>query len=199
MKELFLEIKRILSEIEVEDGKGGFKRVFPTIQLNTGQFDRIINQLENTNSLVIFPAIFIHFVNVSYLVSQNRIGEGRGTMRIQFILNNINSDDPDKETEIFDYFGMINTAIQDAKDSSLVLQERCSLQYFDMPQTSNQCQACWIDYDVHFTDSRAYQYRNYIERKITTPMFTNRSDVEGETRPDIEFDVNNQSQIADSL
>ena len=42
---------------------------------------------------IAFPAIFIRFVNVRYLVQQQRIGEGRATMRIRFILNTLNHTD----------------------------------------------------------------------------------------------------------
>lgn len=183
MKELFLEIKRIILDIDSPFVAG--EKLFKTVKLDKGQFNRIINSQENTEFGYTFPAVFIHFVNVSYLVSQNRIGEGRGTMRVRFILNRLNDQDDEYETEIFDYAGIINAAIQDAKTTSTVLGEKCTLEYFDMPESSNMCQPCWLDYGVNFTDLSAEKYRDYIRKRITTPMFTNRSDVEGETRPDL--------------
>ena len=62
---------------------------------------------------IAFPAVFIHFTNVRYLVQQQRIGEGRATMRVRFILNTLNNQDEDKECYPFYVFQKINMAIQD--------------------------------------------------------------------------------------
>ena len=48
---------------------------FRTIMIDTGQFSRIVRS-ENLEMEIAFPAIFIRFVNVRYLVQQQRIGEG---------------------------------------------------------------------------------------------------------------------------
>ena len=187
MKELYLEIKRILGEINNPWDQS--EKLFKTVKLDKGQFERIIHDVENTENTVLFPAIFIHFVNVSYLVSQNRIGEGRGTMRVRFILNRLNDYEDEYETEIFDYAGIVNAAIQDAKESSTILREKITLEYFDMPTTSNQTQACWLDFGVKFTDESGDRYRNYVEKTIITPAFTNFSDMTDENRdgmPDVD-------------
>lgn len=86
---------------------------------------------------IAFPAVFIHFTNVRYLVQQQRIGEGRATMRVRFILNTLNNQDEDKECYPFYVFQKINMAIQDAKDTEPALNERCNLTYYDMPTTTN--------------------------------------------------------------
>lgn len=148
---------------------------FKTIRMDNGQFERIIRS-DNMEYETAFPAVFIHFTNVRYLVQQQRLGEGRATMRIRFILNNLNNGDDRMECEPFRVFQRINVAIQDAKSYEPALNERCNLLYFDMPTTSNMLQAYWVDYEVWFRESSAWKYRKWVERYVVMPPFTNHSD-----------------------
>lgn len=148
---------------------------FKTIQIDTGQFSRIVRNT-NMETEIVFPAVFVHFVNVRYLVQQQRIGEGRATMRVRFILNTLNNSDPDRECEAFMVFQRLNMAIQDAKNHEPALNERCNLTYFDMPATVNMLQAYWIDYEVWFRESSAWKYRDWVERYVVMPPFTQHSD-----------------------
>lgn len=148
---------------------------FKTIRMDNGQFERIIRS-DNMEYETAFPAVFVHFTNVRYLVQQQRIGEGRATMRIRFILNNLNNSDDGMECEPFRVFQRINVAIQDAKSYEPALNERCNLLYFDMPTTSNMLQAYWVDYEVWFRESSAWKYRKWVERYVVMPPFTNHSD-----------------------
>ncbi|MFR9495392.1 MAG: helix-turn-helix domain-containing protein [Rikenellaceae bacterium] len=86
----------------------------------------------------------------------------------------------DMECYPFVVFQRINVAIQDAKDYEEALNERCNLTYFDMPTTANMLQAYWIDYEVWFRESSAFKYRNWVERYLVMPPFTNHSDQEPE-------------------
>lgn len=148
---------------------------FKTIRMDNGQFERIIRS-DNMEYETAFPAVFIHFTNVRYLVQQQRLGEGRATMRIRFILNNLNNGDDGMECEPFRVFQRINVAIQDAKSYEPALNERCNLLYFDMPTTSNMLQAYWVDYEVWFRESSAWKYRKWVERYVVMPPFTNHDD-----------------------
>ena len=76
----------------------------------------------------------------------------------------------------FIVFQRLNVAIQDAKDREPALSERCNLTYFDMPLTTNMLQAYWIDYEVWFRESSAWRYRNWVERYLVMPPFTQHSD-----------------------
>ena len=168
VKRAILTIKRNIANTESEP-------FFRTIMIDNGQFARIIRE-ENTETEIAFPAVFIHFINVRYLVQQQRIGQGRATMRIRFILNNLNNQDPERECDPFLVFQQINTAIQDAKSYEPALTERCNLTYFDMPLTTNMLQAYWIDYEVWFRETSSWKYRNWVERHVVMPPFTNHSD-----------------------
>ena len=148
---------------------------FKTIEIDSGQFERIVKDY-NMEYETAFPAIFIHFINVRYLVQQQRIGEGRATMRIRFILNNLNNRDPEVECSPFIIFQRLNVAIQDAKSHEPALNERCNLTYFDMPRTANMLQAYWIDYEVWFRESSAWKYRDWVERYLVMPPFTDHHD-----------------------
>jgi hypothetical protein len=173
--EMYYAVKRTLLTIREDTEDPTSSPFFRTIAIDNGQYLRIIRDT-NLEMEVAFPAIFVHFVNVRYLVQQQRIGEGRATMRVRFILNNLNNSDPDKECEPFEVFQRINVAIQDAKSTEPALNERCNLTYFDMPQTTNMLQAYWIDYEVWFREISAWKYRDWVERYLVIPPFTNHSD-----------------------
>ena len=149
--------------------------LFKTVAIDNGQFARIVRD-DNTEYETVFPAVFIHFINVRYLVQQQRIGEGRATMRVRFILNTLNNADEDKECEAFLVFQRLNVAIQDAKNHEPALSERCNLTYFDMPLSTNMLQAYWIDYEVWFRESSAWKYRDWVKRYVVMPPFTQHSD-----------------------
>lgn len=173
--EMYYAVKRALLTVRENPEDPTSSPFFKTIAIDNGQYLRIIRDT-NLEMEVAFPAIFVHFVNVRYLVQQQRIGEGRATMRVRFILNNLNNSDPDKECEPFEVFQRINVAIQDAKNREPALNERCNLTYFDMPQTTNMLQAYWVDYEVWFREISAWKYRDWVERYLVIPPFTNHSD-----------------------
>lgn len=173
--EMYQAVKRAILTIREKDADPQSEPYFKTIAIDTGQFARILRD-ENMEYDTAFPAIFIHFINVRYLVQQQRIGEGRATMRIRFILNTLNNQDPEKECAPFLVFQKLNIAIQDAKSKEPALNERCNLIYFDMPLSTNMLQAYWVDYEVWFREASAWKYRDWIERYLVMPPFTNHSD-----------------------
>lgn len=173
--EMYNAVKRAILTIKACPADTASEPFFRSIMIDNGQFARIIRE-ENTETEIAFPAVFIHFINVRYLVQQQRIGQGRATMRVRFILNNLNNQDPEKECDPFIVFQRLNTAIQDAKSYEPALNERCNLVYFDMPMTANMLQAYWVDYEVWFRETSSWKYRNWVERYVVMPPFTNHSD-----------------------
>lgn len=172
---MYEAIRRVLLTVLEDPDNPLSPPYFKTIRMDNGQFERIIRS-DNMEYETAFPAVFIHFTNVRYLVQQQRIGEGRATMRIRFILNNLNNGDDSMECEPFRVFQRINIAIQDAKSYEPALNERCNLLYFDMPTTTNMLQAYWVDYEVWFRESSAWKYRKWVERYVVMPPFTNHGD-----------------------
>lgn len=173
--EMYAAVKRAILTVRENPGNPPSAPFFKTIAIDCGQFQRIIRS-ENMEMEIAFPAVFIHFTNIRYLVQQQRIGEGRATMRVRFILNTLNSRDAEKECDPFVVFQRLNTAIQDAKDREAALNERCNLTYFDMPLTTNMLQAYWIDYEVWFREASAWKYRTWVPRHLVMPPFTNHGD-----------------------
>jgi hypothetical protein len=173
--EMYAAVKRVILTIKENPANPGSASFFKTIAIDTGQFQRIVRS-ENTDTEMAFPAVFVHFINIRYLVQQQRIGEGRATMRVRFILNTLNSGDPERECDPFIVFQRLNTAIQDAKNTEPALNERCNLTYFDTPLTTNMLQAYWIDYEIWFREASAWKYRNWVSRYLVMPPFTNHSD-----------------------
>lgn len=179
--EMYKATKRALLTIRENEDDPASGPFFRTIAIDTGQFQRILLE-ENYEYEMAFPAIFIHFINVRYLVQQQRIGQARATMRVRFILNTLNNRDPERGLDPFIIFQRVNVAIQDAKNTEPALNERCNLLYFDMPTTSNMLQAFWVDYEVWFRESSAWKYRNWVERYLVMPPFTNHSDAPGKDK-----------------
>lgn len=175
--EVYKATRRVLESLHIIPDDVNSPKLFQTVKIDNGQFERIVRSKGNTEYAIGFPAAFVRFTNVRYLVAQQRIGEGRATMRIRFILNNLNTSDDDIETEGFRIFQQINDAIQDAKDKEPALNERCNLTYFDMPESlDNGLQPYWIDYEIWFRTSSSFQYRNWVDRYLVIPPFTNHND-----------------------
>lgn len=175
---MYHAVKRAILTIREDPDNSQSEPFFRTIAIDNGQFARIVRD-ENLETEVAFPAVFVHFVNIRYLVQQQRIGEGRATMRIRFILNTLNNQDPERECDAFLVFQRLNVAIQDAKNHEPALNERCNLTYFDMPVTVNMLQAYWIDYEVWFKEASAWKYKDWVERYLVMPPFTNHADAPG--------------------
>lgn len=177
LEQVYYATRRALREIHVNPDDDTSPLLFKTIKIDNGQFERVVRSKGNTEYGIAFPAAFIRFVNVRYLVAQQRIGEGRATMRIRFVLNDLNNSDEKVETHGFRVFQQINEAIQDAKNTEPALNERCNLTYFDMPESlDNGLQPYWVDYEIWFRSTSGFQYRNWVDRYLVIPPFTNHSD-----------------------
>lgn len=196
--DVYQAIKRAIQTVREDEENPDSPQFFKTIAIDTGQFERIMS-LTNTEYETAFPACFVRFVNVHFLVAQQNIGEGRGTIRIRFILNRLDNQHVNWETYPFQIAERLNKAIQAAKDTEEALQERCNLMYFDMPQSTNMLQAYWLDYEIYFRITSSYKYTNWIKKKVIIPPFTNHSDI-----PDGKEDVttptyNEASTIDDGI
>lgn len=191
IEEIYRATRRVLESLHEDPNNDGSPLLFKTVKVDNGQFERIIRTKGNTEYAVAFPAAFIRFVNVRYLTSQQRVGEGRATMRIRYVLNDLNNSDDIQETHGFRIFEQINAAIQDAKSYEPALNERCNLTYFDMPESlDNGLQPYWIDYEVWFRSMSGYQYRNWVDRYLVMPPFTDHSDQKPENNLDGHEDHN---------
>lgn len=175
LEEVYAATRRVLEA--VMDPDDSTQKLFQTIKVDNGQFERIVRTKGNAEYAIAFPAAFIRFINVRFLTSQQRIGEGRATMRIRYVLNDLNNSDDIVETRGFRVFHAINDAIQDAKDREPALNERCNLTYWDMLESlDNGVQPYWIDYEIWFRTTSAFQYRNWVERYLVMPPFTDHKD-----------------------
>jgi hypothetical protein len=102
-------------------------------------------------------------------------------MRIQYVLNRLNNSDAEYELEGYEIFQRINAAINSRKNEFPALLERFQLQYFDQPESFDDgVQPYWIDYEVWFSDYSGYRYKDYVDRYVVMPPFTNHSDQEKE-------------------
>lgn len=175
--EMYLAIRSIIEDIRVDDDNPNSPRIFNTVKLDTGQLSRIKNNKWNQEYGIAFPAVFIHFVNVYYLVGASNVNEGRGTCRIHFVLNRLNNEDDVFEQDGFKVYQKIVQAITAHKGEFPALVNRFQLAYFDQPLTFDDgLQPYWIDYEVYFSDYTSYRYKDYVERYVVMPPFTDHSD-----------------------
>lgn len=177
MTDIFNATKAILKDIPLDANDPDSPPLFRTIKLNDGQLTRIKHDKHNLEYGLAFPAAFVHLINVRWLVQTSRIGEGRGDLRICYVLNRLNNGDDEYQTEGFEVFKKINQAINDRKGDFPAFTERLQLTYWDKVENFDDgLQQYWITYEVWFKDYTTYEYRNYVDRYIVVPPFTNHSD-----------------------
>lgn len=170
-------VREILMTIREDENDPDSPPYFKTIKFDNGQLARVKGSKRNLEYPIVFPAVFIHFIDVNYNVGQSNIAEGKGSMRIHYVLNRLNNSDDVVETEVLEMFSRINGAIQEQKGKYPALSKRFQLAYWDQPLSFDDgLQPCWIEYDIWFNDYTAYTQRDYVERYIVVPPFTDHSD-----------------------
>lgn len=177
LSEVYLALRSILEGIHVNSEDDKSPLLFHTIKLDNGQLTRIKTDEFNKEYAIGFPACFIHYINMNWLVGQSNVNAGRCTVRLHYVLNNLNNGDDDVELSGFRAFELINSAINSNKDKFPALVNKFQLTYWDMPESFDDgVQPYWIDYEVAFNDYTSYRYKDYVERYIVVPPFTNHSD-----------------------
>jgi len=181
-------IKEILEQVRWDYYDPNSEKIFKTVMMNRGQFERIIRKGGNSEYALGFPAAFVEFTNWRYLVQQQRINEGRANMQIKFVMNRLNNQDPDtfdadgnvveyRETEVEYVAQIINQFIQELKYKYPALSERVNLTYVDpLESFDNGLQPCWITYEVWFREESIYATRWLRNTYIVFPPYTNHSD-----------------------
>lgn len=170
-------IKTILREVTWEYNVTGSPKIFKTVQIDDGQYERIISPNGNMEETMGFPAAFIHFIEWKYLVQQSRINEGRAMLRIRFILNSLNVHEDGHDMDVYYVAERIHQTIQENISKYECLQERCRLEYVDpMESFDKSLQPCWMTYEIWFKQTNIWITRNKIYKKFVCPPFTNHAD-----------------------
>lgn len=178
-------VRSILESLteDPEDPNSG--PLFKTIKLDNGQLNRIVNSKANTEYGLAFPAAFIHYVNIYYNQGVSKIANGKGTMRIHYVLNRLNNSDDKFEEEGFVVYKRIVDAIESNKSTFPALVSKFQLSYWDQPLSFDDgVQPYWIDYEIWFNDYTSYTYKNYVDAYFTIPPFTQPSDQNETANPD---------------
>lgn len=169
--------KEMLSQVTWQYGVTNSPKIFKTVQYDDGQYNRIIRKTANLEEGIAFPAVFVHFINVNWLVSAQRFKEGRAELRVRFILNRLDTHNPEHDTDIYYVAERIHQTVTELKGNYSCLSKRCNLTYVDpMESFDNGLQPCWMTYDIWFDTTSIVVTRNKVYRKIVTPPFTNHSD-----------------------
>lgn len=185
MVEAYKAVRKILESIRKDPKDPDSPPLFKTIKLDNGQLNRIKHNIYNKEYGLVFPAVFIHFININYNVGAANIAEGKGTMRIHYVLNRLNNSDDEVECEGMEVYKRIVSAIESQKSDFPALVSRFQLEYWDQPLTFDDAlQPYWIDYQIWFNDYTAYAYKNYEDVYVTVPPFTQPSDQNEIANPD---------------
>lgn len=172
-------MKEILRSVTWEYGVPGSPKIFKTVQIDDGQYERIISPSGNKEETLGFPAAFIHFIEWRYLVQQSRINEGRAELRIRFILNSLNVHEDEHDMDVYYVAERIHQTIQESIEKYECLQERCQLEYVDpMESFDHGLQPCWMTYEIWFKQPNIWAQRRKIYKKVVCPPFTNHADQE---------------------
>lgn len=177
LSDIYRAIETILKDLRVDPNNPDSPPLFRTIKLNSGQLARIKGPKYNEEYTLAFPAVFVHLINIRWLVQTSRIGEGRADLRICFVLNRLNTMDDEYQTEGYEVFQRVHNAIETRKHLMAPLTERCQLTYFDQVENFDDgLQQFWITYEVWFKNYSTYKYKDYVDRYIVMPPFTNHGD-----------------------
>ena len=170
-------MKEILRSVTWKYGVPDSPKIFATVQIDDGQYERIISPSGNKEETLGFPAAFVHFINWRYLVQQSRINEGRAELRIRFILNSLNVHEDGHDMGVYYVAERIHQTIQESISKYECLQERCQLEYVDPMESFNHgLQPCWMTYEIWFKQRNIWATRNKIYKKFVCPPFTNHAD-----------------------
>lgn len=170
-------IVEILESVTWEYGVPGSPKIFKTVQIDDGQYERVISPSGNKEETLGFPAAFVHFINWHYLTQQARIYEGRAELRIRFILNNINTHFDGHQYDVYYVAERIHQTIQEKYLSYECLRERCQLAYVDpMESFDKSLQPCWLTYEIWFRQTNIWFSRNRMMKNFVCPPFTNHAD-----------------------
>jgi hypothetical protein len=185
--EAYKAVRKILESIPSDLDDPNSPPLFKTIKMDNGQLNRVKLDKWNQEYGIAFPAVFIHFIDVYYNQGAARISEGKGVMRIHYVLNRLNNSDDgeDGELEGLMVYQRIVAAIESNKTQFPALVSRFQLQYWDQPLSFDDgLQPYWIDYQIWFSDYTAYRYKDYVDAYIVQPPFTNHSDQNEIANPD---------------
>lgn len=185
MVEAYKAVRKILESIPKDSKDPNSPPLFKTIKLDNGQLNRIKYNGNNQEYGIVFPAVFIHFINIYYNVRTSNIADGKGTMRIHYVLNRLNNSDDEVECEGLEVYKRIVAAIESKKSDFPALVYRFQLEYWDQPLTFDDAlQPYWIDYQIWFQDFTSYAYKDYKDVYVTVPPFTQPSDQNEIANPD---------------
>lgn len=177
-------IMEILEQVTWEYGVPNSPKIFKTVQYDTGQYEHIIRKSGNIEETMLFPAAFVHFIDVNWITSAQRFNDGRATLRIRFMLNRLDVHNKEHEMDVYYVAERIHQTITELRGNYECLTKKCDLTYVDpLESFENGLQPCWLTYDIWFTTVNIWVTRNKVMRKVVFPPFTNHSD-QNQSDPD---------------
>lgn len=175
--EVLNSIITILKEVTWEYGVPNSPKIFKTVRYDNGQYERTIRTKGNTEETTSFPAAFVHFIDVNWITSAQRFNDGRAQLRIRFMLNRLDTNNPEHAADVYYVAERIHQTILEKKSQYECLNKRCNLTYVDpLESFNNGLQPCWMTYEIWFTTVSVWISRRKTLRKVVFPPFANHAD-----------------------
>lgn len=175
--DVYKAIKEIVKGVRWKYNDPNSELIFKTVQFNGSQYEYIIEGDTNSMTEIVFPAAFIHFINVRWSSTQSSLNNGTAELRIRVVMNTLNNYDDDKDTEIFYVCQRVIQTITEEKYNYPALLKQIRLTYLDTADRFHDgLQACWLTFYVKFTEINIWLQRKTVRRFIVAPPFTNHSD-----------------------
>lgn len=184
----------IVKQVTWQYGVKDSPKIFNTVQYDDGQYERIIHKKANMEEGIAFPAAFVHFIQCTWSTTMQRFNEGHVLLRIRFILNRLDTHNPEHDTDVYYVSERINQTIQQLRKNYPCLDKRCMLTYVDpMESFDNSLQPCWMTYEIWFTTVNVWVSRLRTTRRIVCPPFTNHAD---QNQDDPENNLHNHTNLS---
>ncbi len=185
LEDLYLAVSKVIKDLKVNPDDPNSKPLFRTVKWNMGQLNRIRNSKHNEEYAMALPLCLIHFINVYWNLGFNKIGQAYAQMRICYVLNRLNTNDDEYQTEGTRVLKQIIEALNDNMTNISPLITRFQLSYWDQVESFDRgVQQFWITYEVRFNDYTTYRYKKYTPVYLVAPPFTNFSDMDKEHNTD---------------
>lgn len=177
--EVFKAVKEILRNTRWEYGNALSPRIFETVRLDTGQYDKVALVGANKEQGIVFPAAFVRFINMRWEQNVVAWNQSSAELRIRIVLNRLNVDDEaeDVDTEGWYVGQRIAQEMQEHRGEYHCLSNVFYLEFFDQCEVFKLgLQEWWLTYKVKCLEENLYRERHYKKAYIVVPPFTNHAD-----------------------
>lgn len=172
---------RIVKREEEGHYIGDLKPYFQTMEVESGQINRLINSKSNGEGVLPLPAVFLHFIDMHWDVGTFSIGSCKAILRMKVVLNRLDMDSYDGQMNAYRVAHAIMNCVNEHKGKYSAFTRKFQLDYLDMMESwTKGIQYFWLTYQIWLNDYTTYSYKRYVERHVVVPPYTDHRDQDPE-------------------